>query len=30
LTALEETTRRVLGRRRVPWVLGYRVRLGVK
>jgi ubiquinone/menaquinone biosynthesis C-methylase UbiE len=30
LTALEETTRRVLGERRVPWVVGYRVRLGVK
>jgi SAM-dependent methyltransferase len=30
LTALEETTRRVVGRRRVRWVLGYRVRLGVK
>jgi ubiquinone/menaquinone biosynthesis C-methylase UbiE len=30
LTALEQTTRRVLGERRVPWVVGYRVRLGVK
>lgn len=30
LTALEETTRRVLGERRVPIVIGYRVRLGVK
>jgi SAM-dependent methyltransferase len=30
LTALEETARRVLGDRRVDWVLGYRVRLGVK
>ena len=29
LTKLEETTRRVLGDRRVPWILGYRVRLGV-
>jgi SAM-dependent methyltransferase len=28
--ALEETTRRVLGGRSVCWVLGYRVRLGVK
>jgi SAM-dependent methyltransferase len=30
LTALEETTRRVLGDASVRWVLGYRVRLGVK
>jgi ubiquinone/menaquinone biosynthesis C-methylase UbiE len=30
LTALEEATRRVLGSRRAQWVLGYRVRLGVK
>jgi SAM-dependent methyltransferase len=29
LTALEETTRRILGDRRAPWVVGYRVRLGV-
>ena len=30
LTALEEVTRRVLGDGSVRWVLGYRVRLGVK
>jgi SAM-dependent methyltransferase len=30
LTALEETTRRVVGDRRIPIVFGYRVRLGVK
>jgi SAM-dependent methyltransferase len=30
LTALEETTHRVLGDGSVRWVLGYRVRLGVK
>jgi SAM-dependent methyltransferase len=30
LTALEETIHRVLGDLRVRWVLGYRVRLGVK
>ena len=30
LTALEETTRRVLGERRTRAVLGYRVRLGVR
>ncbi len=29
LTRLDEVTHRVLGDRRVPWVLGYRVRLGV-
>lgn len=29
LTRLEETTRRVLGGRRLPWLIGYRVRLGV-
>jgi hypothetical protein len=26
---LEETARRVLGGRTVPWLIGYRVRLGV-
>jgi SAM-dependent methyltransferase len=30
LTRLEETTRRVLAARRVPWLIGYRVRVGVK
>jgi ubiquinone/menaquinone biosynthesis C-methylase UbiE len=30
LTRLVETTRRIVGEGRVPWVLGYRVRLGVK
>ncbi|HEY7707312.1 MAG TPA: class I SAM-dependent methyltransferase [Gaiellaceae bacterium] len=30
LTALEETTRRVVGDRRVPLVFGYRARLGVR
>lgn len=30
LTALADVTERVLGERRVPWVLGYRVRVGVK
>ena len=30
LTRLEETARRVLGRRTLPWLIGYRVRLGVK
>jgi SAM-dependent methyltransferase len=30
LTRLEEVTRRVLAHRRVPWLIGYRVRLGVK
>jgi SAM-dependent methyltransferase len=30
LTALEETTRRILGERMATWVVGYRVRLGVK
>jgi ubiquinone/menaquinone biosynthesis C-methylase UbiE len=30
LTRLDEITHRVVGHRRVPWVLGYRVRLGVK
>jgi SAM-dependent methyltransferase len=30
LTALEETTRRILGDRLVPWIVGYRARLGVK
>ena len=30
LTRLAEVTHRVVGDRRVPWVLGYRVRLGVK
>ena len=30
LTPLAEITERVVGERRVPWVLGYRVRLGVK
>ena len=30
LTRLEEITRRIVGDRRVRWVLGYRVRLGVK
>jgi hypothetical protein len=30
LTQLDEVTHRVIGDRRVPWVLGYRVRLGVK
>ena len=30
LTRLAETTERVVGVGRVPWVLGYRVRLGVK
>ena len=30
LTRLDEVTLRVVGERRVPWVLGYRVRLGVK
>ena len=30
LTRLEETARRVLGRSRLPWLVGYRVRLGVK
>lgn len=30
LTRLEETAHRVLGDRRVRWVIGYRVRLGVK
>lgn len=30
LTRLEETARRVLGRRRLPWLIGYRVRLGVR
>jgi SAM-dependent methyltransferase len=29
LTRLEEVTRRVLGARRWPWLIGYRVRLGV-
>ena len=29
LSRLDEVTHRVLGDRRVPWVLGYRVRLGV-
>ena len=30
LTRLEETARRVLGRRTLPWLIGYRVRLGVR
>jgi ubiquinone/menaquinone biosynthesis C-methylase UbiE len=30
LTRLDEVTHRVVGDRRVPWVVGYRVRLGVK
>jgi SAM-dependent methyltransferase len=30
LTRLEETARRVLGNGRLPWLIGYRVRLGVK
>jgi SAM-dependent methyltransferase len=30
LTRLAEVTRRVLGERRVEWILGYRVRLGVR
>jgi ubiquinone/menaquinone biosynthesis C-methylase UbiE len=30
LTRLAEITKRVVGDERVPWVLGYRVRLGVK
>jgi ubiquinone/menaquinone biosynthesis C-methylase UbiE len=30
LTRLAETTERVVGSARIPWVLGYRVRLGVK
>jgi SAM-dependent methyltransferase len=30
LLRLEETASRVLGRRRVPWLIGYRVRLGVR
>jgi hypothetical protein len=30
LAQLEETTRRVLADRRVRWLIGYRVRLGVR
>jgi hypothetical protein len=30
LTQLAEITERVVGEERIPWVLGYRVRLGVK
>ena len=30
LLRLEGATRRVLGRRRLPWLIGYRVRLGVR